>query len=87
MGFMQWANSEATLFGMLWKWKSSTEDRWCVEFFTTRNGWFHAVRFMLMVHGREVRLFIFELPMSELFSRAHTDYSELLALEEGVHED
>lgn len=77
MGFTQWANAEGILYGILWRWKSSKEDRWCIEFFTTRNGWVHSVRARVNAFGHEQQIFIFEIPVAELFSRAHNNYPRL----------
>lgn len=77
MGFSQWANGEGTLWGMLWRWKSVKDDRWCIELFTTHNGWLHSVREQVMSYGHQQDIFVFEIPVAEFFARADTNYPRL----------
>ena len=77
MGFSQWANGEGTLWGILWRWKGAEEDKWCIELFTTRNGWLHSVRAQVMGFGHQQQILVFEIPIAEFFTRAHTNYPRL----------
>jgi len=77
LGFVQWADPEGKIYGILWRWKRSTEKNWCIELFTTESGWGHAVRAMIFNHGSEIKMLVFEMPVAEFFVRAHTGYPEL----------
>jgi len=77
MGFMQWAEPTGIIYGMLWRWKGSQEKKWCIELFTTKNGWKHAVRGFLRLHSTEAQILVFQMPIGEFFVRANTDYPKL----------
>ena len=86
MGFSQWAKGDGTLWGILWKWKGAKEDRWCIELFTTYNGWLHSVREQVLSFGHQQQIFVFEIPVAEFFVRSHTNYPKLPIDEEIIKE-
>ena len=87
MGFSQWAIGEGTIWGILWRWKHSEEDKWGIELFTTRNGWLHSTRAQVLSFGHQQQIFVFEIPVAEFFARAHTDYPKLPIDQETIYED